>query len=142
WSSESVSLASSLGDPLVLVLSFDYPVTIYSSSSFQAIIKWSANGIYSRELILLAIIIISRKMTWNDRFCITDSRGNGLSNHYYREYFDKPSRKTDCAILQPKRAFPTLVKKQLKPIGFTRKRLLPKQKKLQHKRLAAVRNWN
>ena len=41
---------------------------------------------------------------WNDRFHLTNSVANRESCSFYRQYFDKPSRKTYRTMFQPKRS--------------------------------------
>ena len=41
---------------------------------------------------------------WNDRFHLTNSVANHESCSFYRQYFDKPSRKTYRTMFQPKRS--------------------------------------
>lgn len=42
-------------------------------------------------------------MDWDDRFNITDSKGNHETNGFYREYFDKSPKKTDRKHIKPRR---------------------------------------
>ena len=48
-------------------------------------------------------IVLMHKKGWDHRFNVTKSLGNRESNHYFREYFDKPAGRTYVRLVKPKR---------------------------------------